>query len=69
MTQKQERQLLKELNILGGGWGPYSSALTREQRLMLNTREKTKLDVEYKKLLDKAGLNLQNGRRFCLNDS
>ena len=50
LARQKEKQLLKELGILGGGWGPYCSQLEREDRQKLSAREKVKLDVEFAKL-------------------
>ena len=50
LARQKEKQLLKELGILGGGWGPYCSQLDRAERQKLSAREKVKLDVEFAKL-------------------
>lgn len=52
-SKKKERRLLNSLGIIRGGWGPYCSDLSKVERAQLNAREKTKIDVEYKKLLAK----------------
>lgn len=49
-TRKRERELLRSLGIVGGGWGPYCQHLTRDERLLLNSREKVKVDVEVQRM-------------------
>ena len=52
-TKRQERQMLRELGVLGGGWGAFCSNLARNEREKLNWRERTKLDVECARLFGK----------------
>ena len=49
-SEKKQKRLLRDLDVAPGGWGPYCKALSRQGRGMLNTREKVKLDVEFKRL-------------------
>ena len=49
-SEQKQKELLRDLDVTPGGWGPYCSGLTREQRACLNAREKVKLDVEYRRL-------------------
>ena len=49
-SQQQEKDILKDLSILGGGFGPYCSTLSRDERAKLNRREKVKLDIEFQRL-------------------
>lgn len=49
-SEQKQKELLRDLDVTPGGWGPYCSGLTREQRACLNTREKVKLDVEFRRL-------------------
>ena len=50
-SKRKERHLIKELGIMGGGWGPCWSDLNRLERSKFVAREKTKIDVEDQKLL------------------
>ena len=49
-SQQQEKDMLKDLGILGGGFGPYCPTLSRLERANLNRREKVKLDIEFQRL-------------------
>jgi len=55
-SEKKQKRLLRDLDVAPGGWGPYCKGLSRQGRGMLNTREKVKLDVEFKRL-EVAGID------------
>ena len=50
LAHRKEKELLRDLGLVGGGWGPYCSQLGRDDRNKLSAREKVKLDVEFAKL-------------------
>lgn len=49
-SEKRLKRLLRDLDVVPCGWGPYCKTLNRQCRRMVKTREKVKLDGEYKRL-------------------
>ena len=49
-SEKKQKSLLRDLDVAPGGWGPYCRTMSRQDRGMLNTREKVKLDVEFRRM-------------------
>ena len=49
-SEKRLKGLLRDLDVVPCGWGPYCKTLNRQYRGMLKTREKVRLDGEHKRL-------------------